>query len=162
MWASGRPYTEPESRYTFNGVDGQAYQGVRIGPKNAHRLPARHRLDAGVTRRFRMGGADLDASLSLFNLYDRQNVWYRQYRLDTQPIRVRDVMMFLQTYGISPAQCVRLVKKYGSGAKRILQDVVMAAQDKGNSNNNNSHNKKKKALPIIVDSSNSFFSVATL
>ncbi len=35
---------------------------------------------------------------------------------------VRDVMMFLQTYGVTPAQCVRLVKKYGSGAKRILQD----------------------------------------
>ena len=35
---------------------------------------------------------------------------------------VRDVMMFLQTYGITTAQCVRLVKKYGSGAKRILQD----------------------------------------
>ena len=35
---------------------------------------------------------------------------------------VRDVMMFLQTYGITPSQCVRLVKKYGSGAKRILQD----------------------------------------
>ena len=35
---------------------------------------------------------------------------------------VRDVMMFLQTYGITAAQCVRLVKKYGSGARRILQD----------------------------------------
>ncbi|MGB0413728.1 MAG: YrrC family ATP-dependent DNA helicase, partial [Coraliomargarita sp.] len=29
---------------------------------------------------------------------------------------VRDVMMFLQTYGVTPSQCVRLVKKYGSGA----------------------------------------------
>ncbi|MFP4157053.1 MAG: AAA family ATPase [Opitutales bacterium] len=35
---------------------------------------------------------------------------------------VRDVMMFLQTYGVTPSQCVRLVKKYGSGARRILQD----------------------------------------
>jgi len=35
---------------------------------------------------------------------------------------VREVMMFLQTYGVMPSQCVRLVKKYGSGAKRILQD----------------------------------------
>lgn len=35
---------------------------------------------------------------------------------------VRDVMMFLQTYGVTPSQCVRLVKKYGSCAKRILQD----------------------------------------
>jgi exodeoxyribonuclease V alpha subunit len=35
---------------------------------------------------------------------------------------VRDVMMFLQTYGVTPSQCLRLVKKYGTGAKRILQD----------------------------------------
>ena len=35
---------------------------------------------------------------------------------------VRDVMMFLQTYGVTPSQCVRLVKKYGRGTKRILQD----------------------------------------
>jgi exodeoxyribonuclease V alpha subunit len=35
---------------------------------------------------------------------------------------VRDVMMFLQTYGVTPSQCVRLVKKYGSGTQRILQD----------------------------------------
>ena len=103
MWVSGRPYTEPESRYTFEGVDGQVYQGVRIGPKNARRLPARHRLDAGVTRRFRMGGMDLDVALSLFNVYDRQNVWYRQYRLDTQPIRVRDVMML----GFTPMLSVK-------------------------------------------------------
>ncbi len=93
MWASGRPYTEPESRYTFEGVNGQVYQGVRIGPKNAQRLPNRHRLDLGISRRFLVRGADLDASLSLFNFYDRQNVWYRQYRLDTRPVRVRDVMM---------------------------------------------------------------------
>ncbi|WP_269525663.1 SF1B family DNA helicase RecD2 [Coraliomargarita parva] len=35
---------------------------------------------------------------------------------------VRDVMMFLQTYGVTPSQCLRLVKKYGNGAKRIIQD----------------------------------------
>ena len=35
---------------------------------------------------------------------------------------VRDVMVFLQTYGVTPTQCLRLVKKYGNGTKRILQD----------------------------------------
>ncbi|ADE54933.1 SF1B family DNA helicase RecD2 [Coraliomargarita akajimensis] len=35
---------------------------------------------------------------------------------------VRDVMMFLQTYGVTPSQCVRLVQKYGSGARKILQN----------------------------------------
>ena len=34
---------------------------------------------------------------------------------------VRDVMMFLQTYGIGSSQCLRLVKKYGNLAKDILQ-----------------------------------------
>ena len=103
MWASGRPYTEPESRYTFSGVDGQVYQGVRIGPKNAQRLPARHRLDLGVTRHLRVKETDVEVALSLFNVYDQQNVWYRQYRLDTRPVRVRDVMML----GFTPMLSVK-------------------------------------------------------
>ncbi len=34
---------------------------------------------------------------------------------------VRDVMMFLQTYGVSTNQCLRIVKTYGNNAKEILQ-----------------------------------------
>jgi exodeoxyribonuclease V alpha subunit len=33
----------------------------------------------------------------------------------------RDVLMFLQTYGVTTALCVRLVKQYGSGARAILE-----------------------------------------
>lgn len=35
---------------------------------------------------------------------------------------VREVMMFLQTYGVSTGQCVRLVKRYGDEAQRILRN----------------------------------------
>ena len=35
---------------------------------------------------------------------------------------LRDVMMFLQTYGVGTAQCVRLVKKYGPEAQSILKN----------------------------------------
>ncbi len=35
---------------------------------------------------------------------------------------VREIMVFLQTYGVSPAQCVRLVKKYGNEAQEILRN----------------------------------------
>lgn len=35
---------------------------------------------------------------------------------------VREVMMFLQTYGVSTAQCVRLVKRYGNEAQQILRN----------------------------------------
>ena len=34
---------------------------------------------------------------------------------------LRDVMMFLQTYGVGTAQCVRLVKKYGPDTQAILR-----------------------------------------
>ena len=34
---------------------------------------------------------------------------------------LRDVMMFLQTYGVGTAQCVRLVKKYGPDTEAILK-----------------------------------------
>ncbi len=34
---------------------------------------------------------------------------------------VREVMLFLQTYGVSPSRCLKLVKQYGAGARRILE-----------------------------------------
>ena len=34
---------------------------------------------------------------------------------------VREVMMFLQTYGVTDALCLRLVRKYGNEAKHILE-----------------------------------------
>ena len=66
-------------------------------------MPVYHRLDASLSRQVRAGRVDLDLKLSLFNVYDRQNVWYRQYRLDTRPICIRDVMML----GFTPMVSVK-------------------------------------------------------
>lgn len=35
---------------------------------------------------------------------------------------LREIIIFLQTYGITSAQCTRIVKTYGNGAKKILQE----------------------------------------
>lgn len=35
---------------------------------------------------------------------------------------LREIMMFLKTYGVTTSQCLRLVKKYGNEAKLILQN----------------------------------------
>lgn len=35
---------------------------------------------------------------------------------------LREVMMFLQTYGVTTGQCVRLVKRYGNEAQQILRN----------------------------------------
>jgi exodeoxyribonuclease V alpha subunit len=43
---------------------------------------------------------------------------------------VREVMLFLKTYGIGSAQCLRLVKKYGNLARRVLEEnPYQIAQD---------------------------------
>lgn len=39
-----------------------------------------------------------------------------------EQVAVRDVLLFLQTYGVTPSQCLKLVKKYGNNTKRIIQD----------------------------------------
>lgn len=39
-----------------------------------------------------------------------------------EQVTVRDVLLFLQTYGVTPSQCLKLVKKYGHNTKRIIQD----------------------------------------
>jgi len=43
---------------------------------------------------------------------------------------VRDVLMFLQTYGVTVSQCLRLVKKYGNTARQVLEsDPYLAARE---------------------------------
>ncbi|MEY3607988.1 MAG: hypothetical protein RLZZ447_776, partial [Verrucomicrobiota bacterium] len=42
----------------------------------------------------------------------------------------RDLYIFLQTYGVTPAQCVKLVRQFGADARRILsQEPYRAARE---------------------------------
>ena len=51
-----------------------------VGAKNGGRLPAYHRLDVALNREFFVRGAMRGVfSLTLFNLYDRQNTWYKEF-----------------------------------------------------------------------------------
>ncbi|HIV04038.1 MAG TPA: ATP-dependent RecD-like DNA helicase [Candidatus Spyradosoma merdigallinarum] len=44
-----------------------------------------------------------------------KNSWDEQFAL-------REIMIFLQTYGVTTAQCLRIVKAYGADAKKVLQE----------------------------------------
>lgn len=39
-----------------------------------------------------------------------------------EQVTLREVMMFLQTYGVSTALCLRLIQKYGTAAKRVMEN----------------------------------------
>jgi outer membrane receptor for ferrienterochelin and colicin len=89
--ASGAPYTAPGSQYAITLLDGSRRSYIHVSGKNAHRLPAYHRMDVSLSRQFTGALVDWNLGISIFNLYDHKNVWYREYLLDTNPVVVREV-----------------------------------------------------------------------
>ena len=80
IFASGRPYTSPEGGYQTTLLDGSVQQYINVSDKNAIRLPEYHRMDIAATLNWKSGkGAARALSLSIFNVYNRSNVWYKQY-----------------------------------------------------------------------------------
>jgi hypothetical protein len=102
--ATGRPYTAPESEYTVTLLDGTEQSYIHVGEKNALRLPGYHRADVSAHYTFDLGRWTGDIGLSVFNLYDRTNLWYREFDLSETPILVNDVSFL----GITPAISVRI------------------------------------------------------
>jgi hypothetical protein len=53
---------------------------IVVGDKNGARLPAYHRLDLAGTYGWRFGnGRSASLGVSLFNTYNRYNVWYKEF-----------------------------------------------------------------------------------
>ncbi len=89
IYATGRPYTAPSGAYTITLLDGTAKEFFTVTSKNSVRLPDYHRLDIAATYKLLMGWKgdkkrrELgNVSISLFNLYNRKNVWYKQYVIE--------------------------------------------------------------------------------
>lgn len=93
IFATGRPYTAPLGSYTIDraGTGTQSY--LTISGKNAERLPVYHRLDASVTFDFlRVNTRKIGSlGLSLFNLYDRTNIWYKEYELQNNTFLISNI-----------------------------------------------------------------------
>ena len=84
IFATGRPYTAPLGAYTVTLLDGTTQDYYTVGDKNSFRFQDYHRLDAAVTYKF----IDEDnkreigsIGVSLFNLYDRKNAWYKEFQI---------------------------------------------------------------------------------
>ncbi len=92
IFASGRPYTSPEGGYQTVLLDGTAQQYINVSDKNSVRLPEYHRLDIAATYNWKSGkGAARAISLSIFNVYDRANVWYKQFTVQSGNVIVNNV-----------------------------------------------------------------------
>ena len=88
IFATGRPYTAPSGAYSITLLDGTSQDFFTVTSKNHLRLPDYHRFDVAATYKLLMGNRgdkkrrELGAiNFSIFNLYNHQNIWYKQFTI---------------------------------------------------------------------------------
>jgi ferric enterobactin receptor len=105
IYATGRPYTAPSGAYTITLLDGTTRDFFTVTAKNGLRLPDYHRFDVAASYLLLMGRKGDSkrrelgtVSFSIFNVYNHQNIWYKQYAIESGKIIETNV-----TYlGITP------------------------------------------------------------
>ena len=81
IYATGKPYTAPTVFYELTYLDGTTADYFEVSDKNALRLPAYHRFDFSATRDMKFGESNASLGLSFFNIYNRNNVWFKEYEV---------------------------------------------------------------------------------
>jgi ferric enterobactin receptor len=98
VYASGKAYTAPVSQYELTLLDGSVYSYIHVSDKNSLRLPAYHKMDVSGSYTWKGRNTDITLSMSVFNLYNHKNIWYREFDIQENEMSVTDV-----TYlGITP------------------------------------------------------------
>jgi len=96
-------------KYLASGV----IQG--IGPVTAKKIVQRfgedtmNILDNEIERLKEIDGVGQKKIQLIFESYSKQR-------------EVKNIMIFLQTYGVTPSQCVKIYKKYGADSIKVVQD----------------------------------------
>lgn len=84
IYATGKPYTRPIGGYNLSTPNGGTLSFLVVDSKNNARYPAYHRMDFSTKydlsfiKEFKTS-----ISLSLFNIYDKANVWYKDFSYDS-------------------------------------------------------------------------------
>ncbi|NME72246.1 TonB-dependent receptor [Flammeovirga aprica JL-4] len=87
IYASGKPYTAPQGGYQVELPNGSSESFITVSSKNGNRLPDYHRLDMSATYNFKIGQqAPASIGFSVFNVYNRSNVWYMEYEITDEEI----------------------------------------------------------------------------
>ncbi|HEX2921851.1 MAG TPA: TonB-dependent receptor [Bacteroidales bacterium] len=98
IYASGRPYTAPSGAYNITLLDETTKEFFTVTSKNSIRLPDYHRLDISANYRLLLGSRGDkkrreigSVSFSIFNVYNRNNLWYKEYILEEGEIIANSV-----------------------------------------------------------------------
>ena len=93
VYATGKPFTQPMGVEEIALPTGnRTLQIVELGDKNDARLPSYHRLDVSANWRFFTGETTrANAGVTVFNAYDRKNVWRKEYDVINEEIIETDI-----------------------------------------------------------------------
>jgi len=76
---------------------------ISVGPKNGARYPDYHRLDIALSRNFKLGDMGIGGiNFSIFNVYNNQNVWYKEFEFDDNYLTETDVTLLGITPNVNP------------------------------------------------------------
>jgi ferric enterobactin receptor len=81
IYATGKPYTPLDGVEEVALFEDRVMERPIYGAKNSARLPPYHRLDVSATYGLKIGKSQAIAGLTLFNLYNRKNVWYKEFQI---------------------------------------------------------------------------------
>ncbi len=94
IYGTGKPYTEPVGQYSLEMLDGSVKSYLDIGSRNSVRYPDYHRLDLSATFNYRLGKTGTGSiSMSIFNVYNRKNVWYKEFEVYDNELIETDVTL---------------------------------------------------------------------
>jgi ferric enterobactin receptor len=92
VFASGHVYTDSEN------INVENLQIIISSDRNQSRLPSIHHLDVSLSKIWVVSIAKIHTGLSIYNLYDRNNISHKRYNPYTSELTMTDVAMF----GITP------------------------------------------------------------
>jgi ferric enterobactin receptor len=91
IYATGKPYTAPEGQYQITLLDGTKYTYIHVSNIDALRLPAYNKLDIAATYNWFGAHTKNSISLSIFNVYNHTNVWYKEFNINQSQLTVTNV-----------------------------------------------------------------------
>ena len=91
VFATGKAYTAPVGQYQLTLLDGSKYNFIHVSEKNSLRLPDYHKIDLSASYNWIGKIADKTLSLSVFNVYNRKNIWYKEFDIQEDNMTVTDV-----------------------------------------------------------------------
>jgi hypothetical protein len=94
VFQSGQPFTGVSSRFQTTFPGERVGTGITVPTdRNGLRLPPSHQLNLSANYKFTMWGFPARLLIDIFNVYSRQDIWFRFYDTTKPVVEVTDVRL---------------------------------------------------------------------